>query len=78
MVSGTVSPVVHPVTVVLYKLVRGRRHEITSKRLPAVDGQFHARLKWHGSGRYVVIAQTPATASYAAASSAPLALTISL
>jgi N-acetylmuramoyl-L-alanine amidase len=76
VVSGTVSPPVHPVTVVLYEVVRGRRHEIASKRLPAPAGQFHARLRTKGPGRYVVIAQTPATSRYTAASSAPLVLTI--
>ncbi|HUA70825.1 MAG TPA: N-acetylmuramoyl-L-alanine amidase [Solirubrobacteraceae bacterium] len=76
VVSGTVSPAVHPVTIVLYKVVRGRRHEIASKRLPATGGQFHARLKTRGPGRYVVIAQTPATARYSAATSAPLAVTL--
>jgi N-acetylmuramoyl-L-alanine amidase len=76
VISGTVAPAVHPVTVVLYKVVLGRRQEITSKRLPAVGGQFNARLKTKGPGRYVVIAQTPATARYTAASSTPLAVTI--
>jgi hypothetical protein len=76
VVSGTVSPAVHPVTVILYKVVRGRRRETVSKRLPATGGQFHARLKTRGPGRYVVIAQTPATARYSAASSAPLVVTI--
>ena len=76
VVSGTVSPPVHPVTVSLYKLVHGRRHLIASKRLPAVGGQFHARLRTKGAGRYVVIAQTTASAQYTAASSAPLPLTV--
>ena len=76
VVSGTVSPAVHPVTVVLYKIVHGRRRLIRSKRLPAPGGQFHAQLRTKGPGRYVVVAQTPASARYAAAGSAPLALTI--
>ncbi len=76
VVSGTVSPPVHPVTVVLYKVVRGHRRVVASKQLPAVGGQFHARLQTNGPGRYVAIAETPATASYIAASSAPLVLTI--
>ncbi len=76
IVSGTVSPAVHPVTVVLFKVEHGRRRLIASKRLPAAGGQFHARLKPKGAGRYVVIAQTPATAQYVAASSAPLTLTL--
>jgi hypothetical protein len=76
VVSGAVSPPVHPVTVVLYKVVRGRRRLVASKRLEAVGGQFHARLKTDGPGRYVVIAQTPATARYTAAGSAPVSATI--
>jgi hypothetical protein len=76
VVNGSVSPAVHPVTLLLYKLAGGRRRLVTSKRLPAVGGQFHARLKTKGPGRYVVIAQTPATARYTAGSSAPLALTV--
>jgi hypothetical protein len=76
VVSGTVSPAVRPVTVVLYTVVHGRRREIATKRLPAPGGQFHARLKTSGPGRYVVIAETPATARFAAASSAPVAVTV--
>ncbi len=76
MVSGTVSPAVHPVTVALYKVVHGRRRLIASKRVAAAGGQFHARLRTKGPGRYVVIAQTPANAQYVAASSVPLTVTI--
>jgi hypothetical protein len=76
VVSGTVSPAVHPVTLSLYKVAGGRRRLVTSKRLPATGGHFHARLKTKGPGRYVVIAQTPATARYTAGSSAPLAFSI--
>jgi hypothetical protein len=76
VVSGTVSPAVHPVTLSLYKVAGGRRRLVTSKRLPATGGQFHARLKTKGPGRYVVIAQTPATARYTAGSSAPLAFSV--
>ncbi len=76
VVSGTVSPAVHPVTVALYKFVHGRRRLIASKRVAAAGGQFHARLRTNGPGRYVVIAQTPVSAEYAGASSAPLTVTI--
>src|SRR5580704_4285451 len=76
VVSGTVSPAVHPVTLVLYKVVHGRRRLVASKRVAAAGGQFHARLKTNGAGRYVVIAQTPATAQYVAAASAPLTVTL--
>ncbi len=69
------SPAVRPVTVALYKVVRGRRKLIASKRLPAAGGQFRARLNTRGPGRYVVIAQTAASVQYAAASSAPVTVT---
>jgi N-acetylmuramoyl-L-alanine amidase len=75
-VSGTVSPAVHPVTLVTYKVVHGRRRLVASKRVAAAGGQFHARLKTKGPGRYVVLAQTPASAQYIGAVSAPLTLTI--
>ncbi len=70
------SPDVHPVTVALFKVEHGRRRLITSKRVAAAGGQFHARLRTNGPGRYVVIAQTPVSAEYAGASSAPLTVTI--
>ena len=75
VVSGTVSPAVHPVTVTLYKVVHGGRRLIASKRVAAAGGQFHARLRTKGPGRYVVIAQTPASVQYPAASSPPLTFT---
>ena len=76
VVSGTVSPAGPHVTIDLYRIANGRRHLAQSKRVAAAGGQFHARLRPHGPGSYVVIAQTRASARYAAASSAPLALTI--
>jgi N-acetylmuramoyl-L-alanine amidase len=72
VVSGTVSPAIHPVTVALFKVEHGRRRLIASKRLAAAGGQFHARLRTKGPGRYVVVAETPASVQYAAASSPPL------
>ena len=71
-----VSPPAHPVTIALYKVVHGRRRLVASKRIAATDGQFQHGFGTRGAGRYVVIAQTPASARYAAASSAPLTLTI--
>ena len=76
VVSGTVSPAVHPITVFLYKVVHGRRRLVVSKRVAAAGGQFHARLKTKGAGRYVVITQTQATAQYVAAASSPLTVTL--
>lgn len=76
VVSGTVSPAIHPVTVALYKVAHGRRRLVASKRVAAAGGQFHARLRTKSPGRYVVIAQTPASVQYVAASSAPVTLTL--
>ena len=76
VVSGTVSPAGPQVKIDLYRIANGRRHLAQSKRVPAAGGQFRARLRPHGAGSYVVIAQTPASARYAAASSAPLTLTL--
>jgi 5-hydroxyisourate hydrolase-like protein (transthyretin family) len=75
-VAGTVTPPGPRVTIDLYKFVHGRRKLIVSKRVPTAAGQFHARLKTKGPGRYVVIAQTAASAQYVAAGSAPVTLTI--
>ena len=58
----------------LYRVAGGRRRLVMSKRLPAPGGQFRAHLRTKGPGRYVVIAQTPASTRYAAATSAPLVL----
>ena len=78
VVSGTVSPPGPQVTIDLYKVAHGRRHLVTSKRLTAGRGQFHARLRINGSGRYVAIAQTPASARYVAAAAPPLTLTLTI
>jgi hypothetical protein len=75
-VTGTVAPPVHPVTVDLFEVVHGSRRLIASKRVSGAGGHFHARLRSHGPGSYVVIAQTLASARYAAAASAPIALAV--
>jgi hypothetical protein len=78
MVSGTVSPAVHPVTISVYKVrAQGRRRLIASKRLAAAGGQFRAQLRTKGPGSYVVIAQTSGSVQYVAGVSAPLAVTVS-
>ena len=62
-VSGTVQPA-KPVTVSVYKLVRGRRTLVSSRRLKAVSGAFNAQVslgrKPHGT--YVIVARVAADA----------------
>ena len=75
-VTGTVSPGFRKVTLDLYRVGGGRRQLIASKRVPAGSGQFAARFRPGRPGRYVVIAQTAASARYAAGASSPVTLTI--
>jgi hypothetical protein len=79
-VSGTVTPAGPHVTIDLYRLGAPghprRRRLVASRRVAAAGGSFHARLKHPGAGRYVVIARTPATAHYAAASSPAVRLVL--
>ncbi len=60
-VSGTVQPA-KPVTVSVYKLVRGRRMLVSSRRLKAASGAFNAQVslgrKPHGT--YVIVARVAA------------------
>jgi hypothetical protein len=62
-VSGTVQPA-KPVTVSVYKLVRGRRTLVSSRRLKAANGAFNAQVslgrKPHGT--YVIVAGVAADA----------------
>ncbi|HTP21953.1 MAG TPA: N-acetylmuramoyl-L-alanine amidase [Solirubrobacteraceae bacterium] len=76
-VAGTVSPPGPRVTIDLYKFVHGRRRLMVSKRVPTARGQFHTRLKTKGPGRYIVIAQTAASARYVAGLSGPLPVIVS-
>ncbi|HYB29734.1 MAG TPA: N-acetylmuramoyl-L-alanine amidase [Solirubrobacteraceae bacterium] len=75
-VSGTVSPVGSPVTVDLYRVTGGRRHQVASKRVATAGGTFAAGFGARRSGRFVLVARTPATARYDAGASPPLGVTI--
>ena len=61
-VSGTVSPAKPAVTISLYASAGGRLRRISSKRVAVKRGQFAARIRAHGHGRFVLVAQTAADA----------------
>jgi hypothetical protein len=75
-VAGTVQPA-KPVTVSVYKLVKGRRKLVSSRRLKATGGTFSAGLslgkKPHG--QYVIVARAAADAISLAGASAAVAVT---
>ena len=75
-VTGTVQPA-KPVTVNVYKLVRGRRKLVSSRRLKAAGGTFSARVSLGKKprGQYVVVARAAADAVSLAGASAPLTVT---
>ena len=75
-VSGTVAPVGPPVTVDLYRVAGGRRHQIASKRVAIAGGAFTVGFGARRPGRYALVARTSASARYTAGASAPLAVTI--
>jgi N-acetylmuramoyl-L-alanine amidase len=62
-VSGTVQPA-KPVTVSVYKLVRGRRKLVSSRRLKGATGTFNARVSLGRKprGTYVIVARVAADA----------------
>jgi hypothetical protein len=62
-VSGTVQPA-KPVTVSVYKLIRGRRTFVSSRRLKAAGGSFSAQLSLgrKSRGTYVIVARVAADA----------------
>jgi N-acetylmuramoyl-L-alanine amidase len=62
-VSGTVQPA-KPVTVTVYRLVRGRRTLVSSRRLKAAGGTFHATVSLGRKprGTYVIVARVGADA----------------
>jgi N-acetylmuramoyl-L-alanine amidase-like protein len=62
-VSGTIQPA-KPVTVSVYKLVRGRRKLVSSRRLTAAGGTFNAlvSLGRKPRGTYVIVARVAADA----------------
>jgi len=76
-VTGTVLPA-KPVTVSVYKVAKGRRKLIWSRRLAAGGGTFSARpsLGKKPRGQYVIIARVGADAVSLAAASAPVTLTV--
>jgi hypothetical protein len=75
-VTGTVHPA-KPVTVTVYKLVRGRRKLVSSRRLKAAGGTFSARVSLGRKprGQYVIVARATADAVSLAGASAPLTVT---
>ena len=75
-VTGTVQPA-KPVTVNVYKLVRGRRKLVSSRRLKAARGTFSARVSLgrQPRGQYVIVARAAADAVSLAGASAPLTVT---
>jgi hypothetical protein len=75
-VTGTASPALGTVIVDLYRVAGGHRHLVAAKRVAAGGGQFTARFRPGRPGRYVAVARTPASDRFAAASSAPLPVTI--
>jgi hypothetical protein len=62
-VTGTIKPA-KPVTVSVYKLVKGRRKLVSSRRLKAAEGTFNAQpsLGRRPRGTYVIIARVQADA----------------
>lgn len=60
-VSGTIQPA-KPVTVSVYKLVRGRRKLVSSRRLRAAGGTFNAQVSLgrRPRGTYVIVARVAA------------------
>ena len=75
-VTGTVAPA-KPVTVDAYKLVRGRRKLVSSRRVKAAGGTFSARvsLGHKPRGHYVIVARAAADAVSLAGASAPVTVT---
>ena len=76
-VSGTVQPA-KPVTVSVYRLVRGRRKLVSSRRLKAAGGTFSAgvSLGRRPRGTYVIVARVPADAVSLGGASPPVTLTV--
>jgi hypothetical protein len=62
-VSGTVQPA-KPVTVSVYKLVKGRRKLVSSRRLKAASGTFNASVSLGRKprGTYAIVARVAADA----------------
>ncbi|HYZ81556.1 MAG TPA: N-acetylmuramoyl-L-alanine amidase, partial [Solirubrobacteraceae bacterium] len=76
-VSGTVRPA-KPVTVSAYKLVKGRRKLVSSRRLKAAGGAFSAGVSLGSKprGQYLIIARVAADDVSLGGASAPVAVTV--
>ncbi|HEY4829006.1 MAG TPA: N-acetylmuramoyl-L-alanine amidase [Solirubrobacteraceae bacterium] len=75
-VTGSVSPAGQPVTIDLYRVVRGKRHLVASKHAGTAGGAFSVGFGSRRPGRYVVIARTPVNARYVSAASPPVGVTL--
>jgi hypothetical protein len=75
-VTGTIRPA-KPVTVDVYKVVRGRRKLVSSRRVAARGGTFSApvSLGKKPRGQYVIVARAAADAVSLAGASAPVTVT---
>jgi hypothetical protein len=76
-VTGAVLPA-KPVTVSVYKLVKGRRKLVSSRRLEAAGGRFDAAVSLgrQPRGQYVIVARAAADDVSLAGASAPVTLTV--
>jgi hypothetical protein len=76
-VSGTVQPA-KPVTVSVYRLVRGRRKLVSTRRLQTAGGTFNASVSLgrRPRGTYVIVARVPADAVSLGGVSAPVTVTV--
>jgi hypothetical protein len=76
-VTGAVLPA-KPVTVSVYKLVKGRRKLVSSRRLEAAGGRFDAAVSLgrQPRGQYVIVARAAADDISLAGASAPVTLTV--
>jgi hypothetical protein len=76
-VTGTVQPA-KPVTVDVYKLVKGRRKLVSSRRVRAAGGTFTARPSFgkRPRGQYVIVARAAADAISLAAPSAAVTVRV--
>jgi hypothetical protein len=76
-VSGTVAPAKRRVILDIYRLVRGRRRLVATKKVRAYGGTFSTRvLVGARSGTYVLVGSTPQDSKTLAGVSAPLRVTL--
>lgn len=76
VVTGTMTPAKHRVTVALYPATRTTGKPLARRRVAVNQGQFSAQLPVPAPGDYVVIARSTADPSHAAGVSAPLSVTV--